>query len=167
MEYVNNGIDRLTNLLLPSEAKFKLISADSEPNQIKLTVQTRTVDGVCPDCHSNNQRVHSHAERMVKDLPISGTSVILQLQLPRFFCDNAACSRKTFTERLPGVIEPYAHRTNRLMEMQRSVGFFNRWRNGSQADPLLSITHQCRQPDPVCPHSVPSCDPYPGLFGDR
>ena len=46
----------------------------------------------------------------------------LEIQVHRFFCDNPACPKRTFSERLPEVVAPYARRTQRLAHKQRQVG---------------------------------------------
>src|SRR5207253_6517960 len=40
----------------------------------------------------------------------------------RLYCRNAACSRRTFVERLPGLIAPRAQRADRLATAQGRVG---------------------------------------------
>ncbi len=47
----------------------------------------------------------------------------LLLWTRRFFCDAPDCVRRIFTERLPGVAIPYAHRTDRLREWFTHVSF--------------------------------------------
>jgi transposase len=47
----------------------------------------------------------------------------LELHVRRFFCDTATCARRIFTERLPDVVAPYAHRTRRLGTWFTLVGF--------------------------------------------
>ena len=54
---------------------------------------------------------------------MAGHAVVLHIYVRRFFCDNPDCPRRTFTERLPGIIKSYARRTNRLIASQREVGF--------------------------------------------
>lgn len=49
--------------------------------------------------------------------------VKINLQLHRYFCDNEACNLRTFVERIPKFIAPYAHRTNRLVAFHRKIGF--------------------------------------------
>jgi transposase len=41
----------------------------------------------------------------------------------RFFRDRLTCERRIFTERLPEVVAPYAHRTRRLDAWFTLVGF--------------------------------------------
>jgi transposase len=50
-------------------------------------------------------------------------AVRLVLHTRRFFCLNPECGRKIFTERLPNVVAPYAHRTLRLTEVFTLIGF--------------------------------------------
>ncbi|HEV2461156.1 MAG TPA: ISL3 family transposase, partial [Ktedonobacterales bacterium] len=57
------------------------------------------------------------------DLPWCGVVVHLLLQVRRFFCDQPTCPRAIFTERLPGVVAPYARRTVRLTQLVELVGF--------------------------------------------
>jgi len=40
----------------------------------------------------------------------------------KFFCDNAHCSRKIFTERVPAFIEPWAQTTVRLRQALQALG---------------------------------------------
>jgi transposase len=67
--------------------------------------------------------VHSRYARQVADLPWLEIAVRLQLQVRRFFCDQLACPRAIFTERLPGIVAPYARRTLRLARLVALVGF--------------------------------------------
>jgi transposase len=60
---------------------------------------------------------------MVADLPWAGWAVRLELHVRRFFCQNKACPRRIFTERLPGVVAPSARRTTRLCDLLTLIGF--------------------------------------------
>jgi transposase len=161
MECLYNGLEWLANLLLPSQANFQLINVVFSTKQFQLTVRTKTASSRCPDCQTISRRVNSQAERTVKDLPVSGVPTILLVQLKRFFCDNPVCNRKTFNERFSGVIEPYAHRTNRLLELQRSVGFLSGGETGAKLTRCLALP---TSPDsllrfvrtaPLCPVQSP------------
>ena len=90
---------------------------------VTVFVSLTTKNGSCPDCQSSSSRVHSCYQRTLKDLPSSGLSVHLKLQVRRFFCDNPFCSRKTFAQAIPDVAARYARKTLRLMEMLRELGF--------------------------------------------
>jgi transposase len=69
----------------------------------------------CPGCARMTQRVHSRYERTLADLPWGHWRVTWQLRGRKFFCDNPACHRQIFTERLPNVAAPWARRTERLV----------------------------------------------------
>lgn len=59
--------------------------------------------------------VHSYYARTLADLPWSGYGIIWRLRVRKLFCRNPGCPRRIFTERLPGIVAPWARRTLRLM----------------------------------------------------
>jgi transposase len=61
--------------------------------------------------------------RRPADLPWHGVAMRLELHVRRFFCDTPDCRQAIFTERLPGVLAPYARRTDRLAAWFRAVAF--------------------------------------------
>jgi transposase len=61
--------------------------------------------------------------RHVSDLPWHGVRFWLRLRVRRFFCDRLGCAGRVFAERLPGLVAPYARRTERLTRWLRAVGF--------------------------------------------
>jgi transposase len=63
--------------------------------------------------------------------------VHLHLQVRRFFCQNPACSRKIFTEPLPGLAERSARRTTRLRNALLALG----WALGGQAGARQCAAH--------------------------
>jgi len=75
----------------------------------------------CPLCGQPGFRVHSRYKRKATDLPWGPLSVIITLQVRRFFCDNPICPRQIFSERLSGFIQPYARRTDRLGATLRDI----------------------------------------------
>ena len=77
----------------------------------------------CPLCGEPADRVHSRATRTLADLPWAGIAVRLQVRVRKFFCDNPACPRRIFRERLAGITRVSARRTDR------------------QRDALLAIAH--------------------------
>lgn len=76
----------------------------------------------CPSCRQPSERVHSFYSRAPADLPLGGQPVQLQLSVRRFYCPDATCERRTFTEQLPDLLAFRARSTHRLLEAQRSVG---------------------------------------------
>lgn len=67
----------------------------------------------CPLCGEPAVRVHSRYMRALTDLPWATLTVRLQARVRKFFCDNDACPRKIFGERLEDVTADHAQRTER------------------------------------------------------
>ena len=95
---------------------------DDTAAQIMLRVTSRQSAGPCPRCAVPASRVHSHYTRTLADLPWAHYRVHLQLCVRKFFCDNASCSRRIFTERLPDIVAPWARRTRRLIMWLAHIG---------------------------------------------
>lgn len=87
-----------------------------------ISLESTAPSADCPICSQPANRVHSRYQRVVKDLPCFGQQSQIHLEIRRFFCDNAACPRKIFAERLPGVAESYARTTRRLHQTQIQLG---------------------------------------------
>ncbi|SRR5712692_4089447 len=88
-----------------------------------MLVSTTGCAARCPLCADRSRRVHSRYSRTLADLPWNGTPVRLRLSVRRFFCRNEQCTRRIFTERLPGIVAPYARRTARCAEALEVIGF--------------------------------------------
>jgi transposase len=76
----------------------------------------------CPVCAVFTPRVHSRYTRILADLPWGTARVQWQFRVRKFVCTNAQCSRRIFTERLPGVVAPWARRTQRLVVWLITIG---------------------------------------------
>ena len=91
-------------------------------NLLHVAVHGTRPGGRCPDCGRASRAVHSRYQRRPADLPSLGRAVRVGLRGRRFYCGNAACARRTFAERLPELVAPYARRTRRLAAAQGQVG---------------------------------------------
>ena len=76
----------------------------------------------CPVCAAFTPRVHSRYTRTLADLPWGTARVQWQLRVRKFVCINAQCARRIFTERLPGVVAPWARQTQRLVAWLLAIG---------------------------------------------
>jgi transposase len=83
--------------------------------------------------------VHSRYTRTLADLPWQGVPVRVRLRVRRFFCDTLACSRRIFTERLPGIVAPYGRRTERLTMWLTHIAFAVGGRAGTRLLRLLQV----------------------------
>ena len=109
--------------LLPDQTSLHLQQIETEGTVIMMLVRTTPSEARCPFCDVFSTKVHSHYTRQLADLPWMGYAVRLKLSLRRFFCQNPACQRKIFAERLPHVVAPYARRTLRLHDLLTLIGF--------------------------------------------
>jgi len=110
--------------LLPDQALLRLEnwSFDTNDQQLTLTVSSVQPAAHCPLCQSATQRIHSRYERTLQDRPCVDYTVTLLLRVRKFFCLNAGCQRRIFTERLPQVTVPWARRTCRLAACLTAIG---------------------------------------------
>ncbi|MEO6888527.1 MAG: ISL3 family transposase, partial [Ktedonobacteraceae bacterium] len=104
-----------------------------------VQVVSTKVRSYCPLCFCPAERRHSQYTRIVADLPCAGFRIQLILHVRRFFCDNADCMRKIFTERLPAFVLPWARLTVRLCEALQSLGLATCGELGTRLAERLAI----------------------------
>lgn len=109
--------------ILPDPGCLHLLHLETDIDTITVVVTTTSEETICPTCQHRTSRVHSRYIRVPADLPWMGCMVRLHLHVRRFFCTNAACAQKIFSERLPSVVAPSARRTVRLANLLALVGF--------------------------------------------
>nr|WP_245587552.1 ISL3 family transposase [Cylindrospermum stagnale] len=127
-------------LLLPPYLQLEGWQISPPTTQVRLTIVSMGASANCPICHSPTVRVHSHYERTLTDLPWGQYRVIWQLQVRKFFCTNTACPRRIFTERLPGMVLPWARKTSRLREQLSAIGLFLGGATGARLGSRLGLT---------------------------
>lgn len=135
--------------ILPDPTHLHLLGFAAEPTRITAFVVANVGAAACPMCGHLAARVHSRYVRHASDLPWHGVALRLELHVRRFFCDNPACARQIFTERLPGVLAPYARRTERLQAWFTAVGFAAGGEAGAR---LLRALGLAASPDTVLRH---------------
>jgi transposase len=95
----------------------------SSDNEITLQAISQSKSAVCPVCQHRSARRHSRYQRKPKARPCANLGVRLDLTVQRYFCDNTACERKTFAERIPDTVQYYARRTSWLGSLLRFMSF--------------------------------------------
>ncbi len=128
-------------LLLPDPTLFELVDLEIDEGSSLITARARTTspDANCPVCGQLASRVQSRYVRTLADLPCSGQGVRWLVQVRRFWCDNPACARKIFVERLPSCAPPYARRTSKQAEMLCELAFALGGKAGERIAHLLSM----------------------------
>jgi transposase len=147
--------------LVPDATRLRLeaCEVDDTTAQITLRVGARQTSVPCPLCTTPTQRIHSHYERTLADLPWAQYCVRLQLRVRKWFCRNRRCHRRIFTERLPTVAAPWARCTLRLAQRLMALGVAlggtagvrlgHQWDQGVSRNTLLRLLR--RQPAPSFP----------------
>ena len=90
--------------------------------------------GICPACGVRSRHRHGWRSRNLSDLPIQGRVVKVKLTLSRWLCRNDECGRQTFSDQLPKIAAPYAHRTVRMSDI---VGLVGHGMGGRPAESLM------------------------------
>lgn len=112
-----------TTVLARDAEGFALDALDVQPAEIILHVHLSQSEAPCPTCQQPSAHPHSQSLRTVRDLPWADRPVVWQFQVRRFYCDNPACTRQTFTEQNTPFIAPHACRTDRLQQAPLQYGF--------------------------------------------
>lgn len=79
---------------------------------IVCRIESKNQKATCPHCGLESDKLHQNHRHLVKDLPISGQPVYLQVNRRQFKCDNC---RKPFSEELDFVASKRTY-TKRLAE---------------------------------------------------
>src|SRR5581483_5227188 len=118
-----SAMDLLPYLLpLGTTLRVHALAINAEAQTVTVELEATAPNCPCPSCQQPAERIHSHYRRTVADLPWASLTVSLYLHVRKFFCDNATCPRKVFSERLPYLVAPWARRSMRLMHQQQQLG---------------------------------------------
>ena len=110
--------------LLPDSTSLRLDAWQFDDATLRIILHvTSTQTAVpCPVCTVRAQRVHRRYTRLLADLPWGPARVQWQLRVRTFICTNTQCSRRLFTERLTGIVAPWARRTQRMAAWLIALG---------------------------------------------
>lgn len=104
------------SLLVPQLPGFRLDNVQMEEKRIVVSMTATSRSASCPICAQDSERVHSHYQRTITDLPWASSSVELRLYVRRFKCSNPDCARTIFAERLDPLVPASARRTRRFTD---------------------------------------------------
>jgi transposase len=108
--------------LLPDHHVLALGDVRLAGDTIAISVSSTSPSSQCPQCCQSSERIHSHYERKLADLPWQGFAVHVRWHSRKFFCDNPLCAQRIFTERLPEVAESYSRKTCRMAKVLFALG---------------------------------------------
>src|SRR6266545_6821498 len=111
----------VTTVLSPACAvRLTKVTIAQEYVLLQLTATAPTAR--CSPCAMPSSSVHSRYQRRLTDLPWGARPVRIQLTVRKFVCQHPSGERRSFTERLPDLVAPYARKTTRLVTALRAIG---------------------------------------------
>jgi transposase len=125
--------------LIPNSAEVELICLRSKGGTIQVELRACQPSSLCPSCGSRSFQVHGRYWRTIADLPWEGLPVRILLNARKFVCADERCSRRIFTERLPGTVDRYARRSCRSSEALGSITLALGGRAGSRLAHKLGL----------------------------
>jgi transposase len=114
-------VNELVSVVFSGLSAFVVEGVTDEGEVIRVSARTRDDPVRCPVCGTPTGRVHGFHGRVVADVPVDGRRVVASVRVRRLVCPVLGCPRQTFREQVPGVVERYQRRTNRLADQLSSV----------------------------------------------
>lgn len=109
--------------LLPQLRGLRVVAVAQTAERIVIDAAPFRRTGSCPACGCRSAQVHSRYQRRLADLPFSGQTVLLRIQVRRFRCRRRCCPQQIFAERLPSLASVRERRTRGLRTALTVVGF--------------------------------------------
>jgi hypothetical protein len=98
------------SLFIANELNFTVFNFHNTVTDIDFNVISGHISSCYLLCQSISAKIHSRYGRTIGDLPVSGKTAKVKLQVRKFFCENTGCSRKIFTERFKEQLNTYSRR---------------------------------------------------------
>jgi transposase len=118
--------------LLPLPEGMLIDQVEVIEDGLVITLVATHPTSCCPLCSVVSSSIQSHYRRILRDAPCAGRRVQLLLTVRKFYCRNAYCQRKVFTERLPSFVEPWARTTIRHCQQITSIGLATCGKGGAR-----------------------------------
>ena len=162
--------------LLPDSSLVRLDYCTEDAHSLIVVLSACRTEVACPDCQEPARRMHSRYARTLADQPWNGISTRFRLHTRRWFCDRPECSRRIFTERLPGLTRRYARRTDKQAQVLRLLAYVLGGEEGARTAQGLgfpvspdTLLRQVRRPGTERGHAprVLGVDDFAFLRGQR
>jgi transposase len=120
-------MDDGTAVLLGLEDEFSVLLIERiDPGRVKAVIEVTAPEDACPECGVLSSRIKERPTIAVKDLKVSGQVVNLWWRKRHLACQEAQCSRRSFTQQSQE-IPARARVTARLRaELAAAIARFNR-----------------------------------------
>ncbi|MGI5493919.1 ISL3 family transposase [Microtetraspora malaysiensis] len=132
-------INDLVGVVFSGLSDLVIEGVADENDLIRVMARTRDEPAPCPVCGVLTARVHGFCSRTVTDVPVDGRKVVVSVRVRRLVCPALGCPRQTFREQVPGLLERYQRRTNRLTGQLGAVVTELAGRAGARLSQALDI----------------------------
>ncbi|MFC0530409.1 ISL3 family transposase [Phytohabitans kaempferiae] len=112
---------------------------EDRPDAVHIHAKVDTDEAACPACQVVSRSVRERYRRRLADTPLGATPVWILLQVRRFNCLNAACSKRTFAEQVPELTVPRGRRSSPLRAMLRHISVALAGRAGARLAAKFAI----------------------------
>ena len=109
--------------LLPDPDAFELCAVEKGKDGWVVNAAADLKTAACPECGTLSTAHHSSYVRHLKDLPMQGNVVQLQLRVGRWRCRNVDCERQIFCQRLASFSNKHARETKRFGEVVQVLAY--------------------------------------------
>ncbi|GAB3275306.1 ISL3-like element IS469 family transposase [Actinocorallia lasiicapitis] len=114
-------VDALVSAVFSGLSALVIEDVVDEGKRIRVAARTRDDPVPCPACGALTSQMHGWCARTVTDVPVDGRRVVVGVRVRRLRCGQWSCSRRTFREQVPGLLERYQRRTSRLADQLGAV----------------------------------------------
>jgi transposase len=90
-------------LLLPHLRNVSVSELIRDGQALTIRAHSKSQAVRCPGCGVESSRVHGRYVRRLRDAPVAGARMIIELQVRRFTCRQPGCGRVTFVEQVDGL----------------------------------------------------------------
>jgi transposase len=124
--------------LFPHLSSLVVDGVERGTGAVVLRARVASRGGWCR-CGCWSERVHGCYVRRLRDAAVGGLSVVIELQVRRFRCQNPACPAVTFAEQVQGLTKPHSRFTPLLLELLAHIGLALAGRAGARLTAALGI----------------------------
>ncbi|MFF0142753.1 ISL3 family transposase [Streptomyces sp. NPDC005227] len=107
-------------------------------HRVTLHATTTSRSAGCPSCGVISASVHSRYLRRLDEAAAAGRRVVVELQVRRFRCREAACSKATFVEQVSGLTYRHGRRSQGLQAALQRVALMLAGRAGARLSDALA-----------------------------
>lgn len=90
----------------------KITNFKETDGKLEVFLEKESSSAICPNCHTLSPSIKDHEYYWIIDKPIESIPIQLVIKKRRFFCDNPYCSKKSFTEEIPGLPQKSSYTQN-------------------------------------------------------